>query len=50
MKRFLTPSRNDSYHTIDNNAVTNSIQKLSGKNIIKDESKEKIANFKAISN
>jgi len=49
MKRFLTPSRNDSLHTIDH-AATNSIQKLSGKNIIKDESKERIANFKAISN
>ena len=50
MKRFLTPSRNDSFHTIDNNAKTNSIQKLSGKNIVRDESKEKIADFKAISN
>jgi len=45
MKRFLTPSRNDSFHTIDPNAAPNSIQKLSGKNILRDESKEKIANI-----
>lgn len=48
MKRFLTPSRNESFHTIDNNQQ--SVQKLQGKYIIKDESKEKIANFRQLSN
>ena len=47
MKRFLTPSRQDSEQQIFDHQ--NSIQKLSGRKLFQDESKEKIVDFKHLS-